>query len=181
MLSIARLTVSSTPADFAAKFAERLGALAASQDLLVLGNRQVVDMDNLVRSQLGHFRDLIGTRIQLTGPPVKVEPQAAQTIGMALHELATNAGKYGALSNAEGHVEIAWWLLPQSTTPARFEMSWTERSGPLVSAPVQHGFGSTIIKQVPETTLAAQVRLAYPPTGCVWHLSCDVSRLGHEA
>lgn len=136
VLSIARLTVSSTPADFAAKFAERLGALAASQDLLVLGNRQVVDMDNLVRSQLSHFRDLIGSRIQLTGPPIKVEPHAAQTIGTALHELATNAGKYGALSNAEGQVDIAWRLIVKPTAPARFEMSWTERSGPSVSEPV---------------------------------------------
>lgn len=108
--AIARQTVAATPKDFIDRFAERIEALAASQDLLVKNDWKGVDLQDLARSQLGHFKDLVDKRIELRGPRLFVSASAAQTIGMALHELATNAGKYGALSDGCGRVEVDWSL-----------------------------------------------------------------------
>ena len=102
VLAIARQTVATTPDDFIDRFQERILALSASQDLLVRNKWKGVHLDRLARSQLAHFGDLIGTRIEISGPPLLVSAFAALTLGMALHELATNAGKYGALSPMEG-------------------------------------------------------------------------------
>jgi two-component sensor histidine kinase len=107
--AVARQTANKAePRLFAKDFGERIAGLAASHDLLVRSEWQGVDIGDLARSQLVHFADLIGRRIHLEGPKVQITPAAAQALGMALHELATNAGKYGALSNAEGSVRVAW-------------------------------------------------------------------------
>ena len=95
---IARQTAARSPQDFVKSFGKRLQALAANQDLLVNSGWQRVDLTDLVRSQLEYF-GAIGTRVVLSGPRVAVPPSAAQTLSMALHELATNAAKYGSLSN----------------------------------------------------------------------------------
>src|SRR5690606_27147834 len=97
--AVARQTArGAEPAQFAEHFGERLAGLAASHDLVVGSEWRGVDLAQLVGSQIGAFRDLLGSRIRLDGPPVQIVPSAAQAIGMALHELATNSGKYGALS-----------------------------------------------------------------------------------
>jgi two-component sensor histidine kinase len=91
----------------------------------------------LVRAQLSHFADLIGSRIIVDGPKLRFNMAGAQTIGLALHELATNAGKYGALSTDRGRVDLRW-----NFSDNAFTMSWTEREGPTVSAPKRCGFGT---------------------------------------
>ena len=108
--AIARQMVAAGPKDFVDRFAERIEALAASQDLLVRNDWRGVDLQELVRSQFGHFKDLVDKRIELRGSPLFVSASAAQTIGMALHELATDVGKYGAFSNDCGRVELGWSL-----------------------------------------------------------------------
>jgi two-component sensor histidine kinase len=99
-------------------------------------------MDDLVHAQLSPFADLIGSRIVVDGPKLRPSTTAAQAIGLVLHELATNAGKYGALSTEAGLVEIRWEVAGDDT----FAMSWTERDGPPVSTPTRRrGFGTVVI------------------------------------
>ena len=95
--AVARQTASKRRGDFFGRFDERIRALAASQDLVVKDDWRGANLDELIRSQLSHFKDLIGIRIILNGPSLFLSASAAQTIGMALHEFGTNAGKYGAL------------------------------------------------------------------------------------
>ncbi len=175
--AIARQTAASEPATFADRFSARLQALAACQDLLVSNEWQGVDLRQLVRSQLAHFTDLIGTRILVEGAPVKVSTAAAQTLGMALYELATNAGKYGALSNATGQVRIDWRVEEAGCGGEGFRISWHESGGPAVSVPKRRGFGSTVVDSIVRTSLEAEVRLDYPDTGVVWKLRCPATRI----
>jgi PAS domain S-box-containing protein len=170
--AIARHTVTSDPEDFVQRFSERLQALAMSQDLLIKNEWKGTDLTELVRAQLAHFKDLIDIRVMLAGPCVRLSPAATQTIGMALHELATNAGKYGALSNIEGQVEINWKVYEPEPGKKRFSMSWVERGGPPVCAPVRRGFGSTVIESMARMGLSADVQLDYSSAGLQWFLDC---------
>src|SRR5215831_19344713 len=106
--AIARQTAAGEREDFIGRFTERLQALAANQDLLVRHKWQGVDAENLVRAQLAHFADVIGPRITIGGQKLNLNAVAAQAIGLALHELATYASKYGALSTDAGCVDIRW-------------------------------------------------------------------------
>ena len=171
VLAVARQTLASTPLKFIGRFEERIKAMAASQDLLVKNEWRGVPIEELVRSQLAHFSDLIGTRIALRGPPVFVSASAAQTIGMALHELATNAGKYGALSGGDGRLRVEW-NLGGSGSKENFAMSWREEGGPPVTAPVRRGFGSTLISRMVAESLDGEVELDYAPAGLTWHMEC---------
>ncbi len=175
--AIARQTVAATPKDFIDRFAERIEALAASQDLLVKNDWKGVDLQDLARSQLGHFKDLVDKRIELRGPRLFVSASAAQTIGMALHELATNAGKYGALSDSRGRVEVSWSLEQGKDGGKTFVISWRERGGPPVVAPVQAGFGSTVLCQVAKESHDGEVELNYASTGLVWRLKCPAAQV----
>jgi PAS domain S-box-containing protein len=170
--AIASQTLAANPEDFLDRFGRRIEALAASQDLLVRNAWKGAELHELVRSQLAHFEDLIGTRIELQGPPIFVSASAAQVIGMALHELATNAGKYGALSGGDGRVEIAWSLQRDEAGEETFTLSWREQSAHHITAPSKLGFGSSVISSVPEMSLGAKVELNFPATGLTWQLSC---------
>jgi two-component sensor histidine kinase len=151
------------------QFSDRIVGLAASQDLLIESNWQGVRVSDLVRSQLSLFRELIGTRIEISGPPVRLQPPAAQAIGMALHELATNASKYGALSDSDGRVKITW-SLDRTEDEREFRLGWVESGGPPVSAPERRGFGYTIMVAMVEKSLDAEVTVDYAPTGLSWHV-----------
>jgi two-component sensor histidine kinase len=120
-------------------------------------------LEDLARAQLAHFADLIGTRIVVDGPRLRLKPTSAQAIGLALHELATNAGKYGAL----GRVHIFW-----RTDGDALTMSWSERDGPPVSAPERRGFGTTVIETMANHSLDGTVELDYAPLGLTWRLTC---------
>jgi PAS domain S-box-containing protein len=170
--AVARQTFAAKPDDFVARFGERIEALAASQDLLVKNEWKGLPLDELVRSQLAHFTDLIPGRIELKGPPLVISAAAAQTMGMALHELTTNAGKYGALSAGAGHVEIAWRLIRGPEGDERFELSWTEAGGPEVAPPKQPGFGTVIMDNIPSTNFDGEITLNYAKEGLRWRLVC---------
>ena len=127
---------------FVTRLTERIGGLAASQDLLVQNEWRGVAISELVKSQLAHLQDLFDTRIRLDGSLVRLNSAAAQGIGMALHELATNACKYGSLSNSEGRVLVSWHVSPGEPV---FFMSWAEELGPAVVPPKHKGFGQKVI------------------------------------
>ena len=174
VLAIARQTVATSADDFIDRFQERILALSASQDLLVRNKWKGVRLDKLARSQLAHFNDLIGTRIKICGPALLVSAFAAQTLGMALHELATNAGKYGALSTERGSVEVTWRVENTEGLGDTFLISWRESGGPIVKAPDRSGFGSTVIGQMAEISLNATVDLDYASSGLVWRLQSPI-------
>jgi PAS domain S-box-containing protein len=161
---------------FAARLSERLAALAQSYDLLVKSEWRGVNIADLVHSQLGHFKDLIGSRVFVEGPPAQLTPAAAQSLGMALHELATNASKYGALSNAEGKVRVAW-VVAQCDGKRYFRMRWAEENGPPVSKPQRHGFGRTVLVRLAERALGAKVILDFAPSGLAWLVSAEASNV----
>jgi PAS domain S-box-containing protein len=165
--AIAHQTATRSPEDFIARFSDRLHALSASQDLLVRNNWRGAEIKDLVHAQLAHFADLIGSRIATDGPKLRVNEACAQAIGLALHELATNAGKYGALSTDAGRVDVVW-----GTDGDTFGMSWTERDGPPVSAPKRRGFGTIVMGAMTERSVDGKVDIDYSPSGLTWHLSC---------
>jgi PAS domain S-box-containing protein len=169
--AILRQTAARAPEDFIERFTERIQALAANQDLLVRNEWRGVDVEDLARAQLAHFADLVGTRIIARGPRLRLNAAAAQAIGLALHELATNAGKYGALSTDAGRVDVRWQVEGDC-----FTMCWTERNGPPVSPPPRQGFGSTVMTSMAERTVDGKVNLAYAPAGLTWRLICPAAK-----
>jgi PAS domain S-box-containing protein len=168
--SIAHQTATRNPEDFIERFSERIQALSANQDLLVRNEWNGVEIEDLVRAQLAHFADLIASRISVRGPKLRFTAASAQAIGLALHELATNAGKYGALSTDRGHIYVSW-----GTVDETFTMSWTEREGPPVSAPKRRGFGTIVMETMAERSVDGKVDLDYAPSGVTWRLTCPAA------
>ena len=95
---------------------------------------------------------------------------------MAIHELATNAVKYGALSNEQGRVELRWQVEHQPP-PDQFVMSWIESDGPEVVMPIRRGFGSTVLKTIATLSLEGHVELEFVQTGVNWRLTCPSSKV----
>lgn len=171
VMAVAQHTGGSVHPAFMRRFSARIRSLAAGQDLLVKSQWRGVQVDTLIRAHLDHFEGLIGDRITLAGPPALVMPSAVQTIGMALHELGTNASKYGALSNDRGRVEIVWDIIPKHGSD-RFILTWSEFDGPVVVAPSQSGFGSTVTGKMVRMSLDGEVTAEFAPSGFSWRLEC---------
>ncbi len=169
--AIAHQTATRNPEDFIERFSERIQALSANQDLLVRNQWNGVEIEDLVRAQLAPFADLIGSRIGVQGPKLRLRAASAQAIGLALHELATNAGKYGALSTDRGRLDVCWGIDGDT-----FTMSWTERDGPPVSAPKRRGFGTIVMETMAERSVDGAVDLDYAPSGLIWHLACPAAK-----
>jgi PAS domain S-box-containing protein len=169
--AIARQTVSSSTsaAEFEQKFSARLLGLSASQDLLTNEKWRGVRLEPLVQSQTGHQSGLYKGRIEIAGPDVLLNSTATQAIGMALHELFTNAVRYGALSNEIGRIAISWRFTDSGAEPL-FEMEWIERDGPPTAAPASRGFGSVIIEKMLSQRLNAIVDLSFGPEGLAWRV-----------
>jgi PAS domain S-box-containing protein len=170
--AIMRQTASNSTSveDFETRFSARLQSLAGSHDLLVQEDWQGASMRDLVRSQLGHYGDRADSQIELSGEPLKIRPDAAQHIGMALHELATNATKYGALSSPTGKVRISWRVAegPDGTPLCR--LSWEESGGPPAAPPSRRGFGRVVIERTVARAVNGEVHIDYSPTGLRWTL-----------
>ncbi|MEC5291627.1 HWE histidine kinase domain-containing protein [Aurantimonas sp. C2-6-R+9] len=142
---------------------EALSSLARSADLLAGSGWESAMLADLVDSQLKAF-GAGGEQIELDGPAIRLNSTAAQTIGLALHELATNAAKYGSLSVADGTVKISWSIAE------KFELIWREIGGPTVVEPKHAGFGTLITQKMTSRGLGGAVEMNYAPAGVVWKL-----------
>jgi PAS domain S-box-containing protein len=161
---------------FLAQFGARLQALAASHDLLVRESWYGASLGELVRSQLGGYVDGPASQVSIEGPAIAIKPEAAQNLGLALHELAVNAAKFGALSVATGHVSITWSRL-ESTEGNAVELDWRERLGPKVKSRRRKGFGSMVIERNLARVLDAEVNMDFDPNGLHCHIVIPASQI----
>jgi PAS domain S-box-containing protein len=161
---------------FLAQFGARLQALAASHDLLVRESWYGASLGELIRSQLGGYLDGLASQISIEGPAIAIKPEAAQNLGLALHELAVNAAKFGALSVPSGRVSITWSRL-ESVDGNAVELDWRERLGPKVKIRRRKGFGSIVIERNLARALDAEVNMDFDPNGLHCHIVIPASQI----
>jgi len=169
-----------TMEEFETRFSRRLQGLAASHDLLVHEGWRGVPLADLVREQLAPFAGTTGSRLEIAGPEVVVTAEAAQAIGLALHELATNAIKYGALAGAAGKVTVSWAFENRHGEPRGLRLSWVEHGGPPVAPPSRKGFGHVVIEKMVARSVNGEVAMEFAPLGLAWALSIPASNLVGE-
>jgi PAS domain S-box-containing protein len=150
---------------------QRLQSLSASHDLLVAEDWTGASVEELVRAVLQPFVGHQSEALECEGPRVLVNATAAQNLGLALHELATNAAKYGALSNTEGRVRVTWSFEPSEDGTSRLVILWAERAGPVVRPPEVRGFGHIVIERVAAQALTAAVVYEFPKEGVRWSIA----------
>jgi two-component sensor histidine kinase len=147
----------------------RLQALARAHQLLAESRWRGADLRRLVEEELRPYALGDEARVRIEGPGVPLSPGAAQAVAMALHELATNAAKHGALSVEAGRVEIAWSLADE-----RLHIRWSEMDGPPVVKPSKAGFGTTVLQRALGGATGGAVRLDWRETGLVCELDLPV-------
>jgi PAS domain S-box-containing protein len=167
--SIVRLTRSDNIKSYITAVDGRIGALARAHTLLAQSRWQGADLARLVNEELAPFRTDGPERATIAGPDVSLEPRTAQTLALALHELATNAAKYGALSVRAGRVAVDWDLQPHGLL-----LRWTESGGPQPQPPVAPGFGIRLISASIERQLAGEAGFDWRPEGlnCTLRVPC---------
>ncbi|WP_308458064.1 PAS domain-containing protein [Sphingomonas sp. NBWT7] len=150
--------------DASATLEARIHAMSAANDLLVRGSFERAAIRDLLRQTLSPFGVEDGQRFMLTGPDAPLSPRLVTGLALALHELATNATKYGALSNGMGRVHIDW-SVDDKTPTRRLHLTWMERNGPTVEKPSRTGFGTQLIQRVLAQQTGGTVALSYDPGG----------------
>ena len=176
--AVARMTLRASRDldEFSARFSERLQGLARSHDLLVEHHWEWTPVGILVHAHLTPFL-ADQSQMQLSGPDVYVDPVAAQNLGLALHELATNAVKYGALSTGRGNVDVVWTLCEGDQVQCELRLVWRERGGPAVKAPARRGFGRTVVEHIVSKAIDGRATLDFDPGGVVWTLDIPATRV----
>ncbi|MGK6322624.1 HWE histidine kinase domain-containing protein [Sphingomonas sp. DT-51] len=144
--------------------AGRIASLGAAHELLVRDEVEGAALGDIVARVLAPFADRDGRRFDADGPAVRLGPEITLALSMALHELATNAIKYGALSVPAGQVTIRW-TLAEDDGERRLRFCWTEQAGPAVTPPTRAGFGTRMIERVLAPHVIGAVATAYPPQG----------------
>ncbi|WP_262030474.1 PAS domain S-box protein [Microvirga sp. Mcv34] len=155
--------------------AARLVALGKAQDLLITKSSEEAEIGTLAHAVLEAHRASEPERLRIRGPRVRLSPQAALSLALILHELATNAVKYGALSNEQGYVDLVWTVT--ETTPACLALRWSEHGGPRVAEPQRNGFGSRLITRGLAGDIGGDVTLSYEPAGVVCTITAPLDSL----
>jgi two-component sensor histidine kinase len=156
-----------SPEQFSELFEGRITALAGAHDLLTEAAWESASLADVIGRTLAPHLPAGSEgapRIVFGGPMVRLNPNAAVTLNMAFHELATNAAKFGALSVPNGRLEVCW-TVDRSVSPARVELVWKEEGGPPVQPPLRKGFGTRLVQQGVARELDGEVDLRYEPTG----------------
>jgi PAS domain S-box-containing protein len=177
VLSLARQTARSfdVPAAFVGRLQERLSALANAHDVLARADWQGADIRAVIQGQLQHQLDSFPGRIKLHGSACVLAPEAAHYVGMAVHELGSNAVKHGALANGVGTVEIRWRKSRKSGVPT-LVLSWTEHDGAAVAAPETLSFGTLILTKLAPQALGGEASLEFAAEGVRWTLRAPLDK-----
>jgi two-component system, chemotaxis family, CheB/CheR fusion protein len=178
VISLATNTLrrATTLESFQEVFLGRIHALTAAYALLSRDGWSPIPVREVLIEELKPFMAGERTNVVLTGPLVLLQPRVALALGMAMHELTTNAVKYGALSVAEGNVEVSW-SVDSTANPERLVLKWVERNGPPVVAPERRGFGMTLIERGFAHDVGGEVEVAFAAEGVVATLRAPL--LGH--
>jgi PAS domain S-box-containing protein len=155
------------PDDFVPSFSARLKGLGVSSSLLARQDWRGAMLDELLHAQVGPFAAV--ERLTFSGPAVLLSPRAVQNLGLAFHELATNAIKYGALSVPGGTLRVDWDIVDRGGEPG-LHLVWKELGGPPVRTPTRAGFGRVVSEQMLATALGAQVTTTFATDGLEWTL-----------
>jgi two-component sensor histidine kinase len=174
MLAMVQAVASQTFRDEASRgslavFSGRLSAMASTHQQLMAENWTSADLEHTIVATLQPFRK---EQFDIAGPPLRIGEKAALALSMAVHELATNAAKYGALQNPAGCVRIKWEIRDD-----KFFWRWTEHDGPPVKEPSQTGFGTRMIERMLSAELAGEVELSYKPSGVECRIEAPLARL----
>ena len=161
-----------------ADVAGRIQALSRAHDVLTLQSWSAASTTQVVEQVVASL-SLPRERLEIFGGPLQLGPKPALQLTLALHELATNALKYGALSNATGCVRLDWRVTPAAEGDV-FEFSWTETGGPIVAPPSRRGFGSRLIERATAAEFGGEVMLDYAPEGVRWRLSAPYAGLAER-
>src|SRR3569833_2882475 len=157
------------------KFEGRLGALAEAHNLLSKERWQGSDLEDVIALVLKPYQLASPERIRMSGPKVPLSPRLADVVSKIVHEIATNATKYGALSNDTGTIALTWELIAEDggakLKPARLKMTWRESGGPPVAAPVRRGFGSRLIERSARDQLGGEATVDFLPRGVVYSIT----------
>lgn len=172
VLSIAALTRrrSTNIDDFTESLTARIRALSATHDLLSQSDWSDAPLGEIVRSELAPYMDGNESHVVMDGPDIKLAPNDAMSLGLAIHELATNAAKYGALSTTSGRVHVNWSLAGNDQA----EIHWREEGGPPVKEPTRRGFGRDLIEKIVAHELRSEVDLRFLPDGVECRLKVPV-------
>ena len=149
---------------FGETFTGRLMAIAGAHDILINNDNAGADLSELISRLVGSYTPVDGIRVRLDGPRIFLGSASAHAFGLILHELAVNAGKYGALSSTSGHVEITWAAETMDGQQG-VSLSWTEHGGPPVTPPRRKGFGTLLIQSSLTYALGGKADLDYAPDG----------------
>ena len=158
--SMLQLTRASSVEEYRAAAHGRIAALGRAHTLLSESRWEGAELRRMVDEELAPFRGDDGRRVQVSGPAILLPPGVAQALSVALHELATNAAKYGALSAPGGRVGVDW-----AATDGWLRLTWQEMGGPAVAPPRRRGFGTLVIERIVATQLDGDARFDWRPGG----------------
>ncbi len=158
-------------------FAARLISLGRAHDILTQASWTEAPVGEVVEGALSVHRQADASRIRISGPNVLLSAKAALSLSLALHELATNAAKYGSLSNEGGVVNLGWHVVHAGDAP-RFCLTWSEQGGPpILTQPARRGFGSRLIERSFAAEVGGEVKLTYAPTGLTCRLEAPLASM----